>query len=49
MNAYSESNKKVRENNKKNPCGLCEDIDCEGCEYFSKYQLRKEIKNGTEH
>lgn len=24
----------VRENNKKNPCGSCEEVDCEGCEYF---------------
>lgn len=26
----------VRERNKKNPCGQCEQVDCEGCEYFGK-------------
>lgn len=30
---YIEALKKVRENAKRNPCGLCEDIDCEGCKY----------------
>lgn len=30
---YIEALKKVRENNKKNPCGNCEQVDCEGCEY----------------
>lgn len=24
----------MREKAKKNPCYLCEQIDCEGCEYF---------------
>jgi len=32
--AYTYAMEKVRENDKKNPCGLCEVVDCEGCEYF---------------
>ena len=31
---YIEAMKRVRENDKKNPCGLCNQVDCEDCEYF---------------
>ena len=36
MSIYSEVMEKIKENNKKNPCGLCEEVDCEGCEYFDE-------------
>ena len=30
------ANKVVRDKASKNPCYLCEKVDCEGCEYFGK-------------
>jgi len=30
------ANKAIRKKAKKNPCYLCEQVDCEGCEYFNK-------------
>ena len=34
VEATTYANEQVRKNAKKNPCGLCEDVDCEGCKYF---------------
>jgi len=36
VNARRYAFKVVRDKVRKNPCYLCEQVDCEGCEHFEK-------------